>query len=454
MTKNIIKSAAEAPAELLEKAIDTTKKVSRHIKKSKLFNKQSSYWHKLGSGLISGAAGDDPSAITTYSQVGSQSGFSLLWLVSFTFPIAAIVQEMCGRIGIVTGRGLAANIRTHFPHWVLDLCVLLLFMANTFTIGADLGAMVKAVQLLLPNWNFIILLISFLIIILGLQIFMSYKRYSKYLKWLSLALLAYIGSALLAHLNWGSIFTHTVIPQISFNKDQLLLVCATLGATISPCLFFWQTSQEIEGEIADGETTIVQRQVTTKNQIHNMRIDIWSGIFFSNLIMFFIIATCGGTLFPNGITNITSSAQAAEALRPFAGNFAYCLFAIGIVGAGLLSIPVLAGSSAYAMAESFKWHEGLNKKLKQAYSFYGIIIISMLIGLLINFIGLNPIKMLIYSSIISGIVAPLLIAPIILISSNHKIMGQWSNKKLTKIIGWLIIAVMVIAAILAIVLML
>ena len=404
------------------------------------------YWNILGPGLTTGASDDDPSGIATYSQAGAQYGFHLLWLSIVTFPLMAVVQEMCARIGMVTGRGLAGTIRTHFSKKVLYACTLLLFGANAFNIGADLGAMAKGVQLLRPSLSFPILVIGFTLLSVLLQIFTPYARYAKYLKWLAMVLLAYIASALLAHLDWSSVFKHAVIPSVKFSKDQLLLICAILGTTISPYLFFWQTSQEVEQEIMDGKTTIAARQHDCHpKQIHEMRLDVWSGMLLSNVVMFFIIAACGALLFTHGITNITSAAQAAEALRPFAGNSTYLLFATGIIGTGLLAIPVLAGASSYAFAESFKLHEGLYRKFKQAHAFYGVIILSMLVGLVLNFVGLDPIKALIYSAVFNGVVAPVVLVLIVLISSNKKIMGEWVNKKSTTWLGWAVTALMAVA---------
>jgi NRAMP (natural resistance-associated macrophage protein)-like metal ion transporter len=453
MKKNRFRQAAETPAKLLERTIEATENIGRQLETdaSQALQKPKKYWDTLGPGLTTGAADDDPSGIATYSQSGAQYGFGLLWLAAFTFPLMAVIQEMCARIGLVTGRGLATNIRLHFPRKILYISTLLLFAANTFNIGADLGVMAKTLQLLIPGANFILLIVGVTIILLLMQIFMPYNRYAKYLKWLSLVLFAYVASALLANLDWGNVLKHAVIPTLSFSKDQLLLICAILGTTISPYLFFWQTSQEVENEISHGLTTILQRRGTNKEEIHDMRTDVWSGMFFSNLVMFFIIAACGAILFPHGITNITSAAQAAEALRPFAGDWAYFLFTIGILGTGMLAIPVLAGSSSYAIAESFKWREGLSKKFKSAYAFYGIIIVSMVIGLCINFIGLNPIKVLIYSAVANGVVAPLVLLPIVIISSNKRIMGEWVNSRLVKIIGWIVIIIMAVAGTAAII---
>lgn len=450
MSKNIIEKVVEAPAELLEKTIEATEDIGKKISKSKSFKKPRKYWNTLGPGLTTGAADDDPSGIATYSQTGAQYGFGLLWLAPFTFPLMSFVQEMCARIGLVTGQGLATNIRKHFPRKILYISTILLFAANTFNIGADLGVMAETLRLINPAFDFTISIILITLLLLGLQIFMPYSKYSKWLKWLSMALFAYIASALLSNLDWGNVIQSTFTPSLTFDQDQFFIICAILGTTISPYLFFWQTSQEVEDEIEHGLTTIAQRQVTTKKDIKNMRVDVWSGMFFSNLVMFFIIATCGAVLFPNGITNIESAAQAAEALRPFAGDFAYFLFTVGILGTGMLAIPVLAGSSSYAIAESLRWKEGLGKKLKNAYAFYGIIIISMLIGLAINFIGLNPMKVLIYSAVANGIVAPLVLIPIVLLSANRKIMGQWVNRKIVTIIGWLVIAIMTVAGAFAI----
>jgi NRAMP (natural resistance-associated macrophage protein)-like metal ion transporter len=409
------------------------------------------YWNILGPGLTTGAADDDPSGIATYSQAGAQFGFQLLWLSIITFPLMSVIQEMCARIGIVTGRGLASNIRTHFSKRVLYLCTLTLFAANTFNIGADLGAMAKGVQLLRPSWDFSMLVIGFALISMLLQIYLPYAKYAHYLKWLALVLLAYVASALMAHLNWNEVIHHAVTPTITWSKQQIILICAILGTTISPYLFFWQTSQEVEAEILDGKTSVAAREAkVNKRQIKDMRIDVWSGMLLSNMVMFFIIAACGFLLFAHGITNITSAAQAAEALRPFAGDKSYWLFAIGIIGTGLLAIPVLAGSSSYAAAESFKWKEGLYRKYSQAHAFYGVLILSVIIGLAINFLGIDPIKALIYSAVANGIVAPLVLALIILISSNERTMGKWVNKRSSTYAGWLITGVMVVAGVAAI----
>lgn len=412
---------------------------SSSVKKTK------DYWHTLGPGLTTGASDDDPSGIATYSQTGAQYGFQLLWLSVFTFPLMSIVQEMCARIGIVTGRGLAGNIRRHFSRRLLYISTLLLFAANAFNIGADLGAMAKAVQLISPSASYVVLVIGFVALSLLLQIFLPYVRYARYLKWLALVLLAYVVSALLANLNWGEVLKSAVSPSMTFSKDQLLLICAILGTTISPYLFFWQTSQEVEERALEGKTNVMKEHKPNPVAISKMRVDVWSGMLLSNIVMFFIIAACGALLFSQGITNIDSAAAAAEALRPVAGDATYYLFAIGIIGTGLLAIPVLAGSSSYAVSESFGWKEGLSRKFKQAHAFYGVLIFSMLIGLGINFLGIDPIKALIYSAIANGIVAPVVLAFIVLLSSNKRIMGSWANKRSTTWLGWAVTSIMALA---------
>src|SRR5581483_7131903 len=380
-SRHVVEKIASAPADLLDQGVNIGGQLSHNLPPSKALKRGEDYWHMLGPGLTTGASDDDPSGIATYSQTGAQYGFQLLWLSAFTFPLMAVVQEMCARIGLVTGRGLAGAIRNHFSRRVLYICTTLLFAANTFNIGADLGAMAKGVQLIEPKWGFGWLVIGFALLSMLLQIFTPYARYAKYLKWLAMVLLAYVASALLAHLNWGNVLKHAVIPSISFTKDQLLLICAILGTTISPYLFFWQTSQEVEEQILQGKTNLPMRRGATKADVRSMRIDVWSGMFLSNLVMFFIIAACGALLFSHGVTKIQTASQAAEALRPFAGNATYWLFAIGIIGTGMLAIPVLAGSSSYAFAESLSLREGLYRKLGQARPFYGIMIISMLVGL-------------------------------------------------------------------------
>jgi NRAMP (natural resistance-associated macrophage protein)-like metal ion transporter len=451
MNPKLLKRGAEAPAQLLDKTVTRTQVLATSMPSSKLAKKTKDYWHMLGPGLTTGASDDDPSGIATYSQAGAQTGFGLLWMAAWVFPLMGIVQEMCARIGLVTGRGLAGNIRIHFSKRILYLCALVLFVANAINIGADLGAMAKAVQLLAPQLNFSVLVIGFAVFSLGLQIFTPYARYAKYLKWLALVLFSYVLSAILAKLNWSTILHEAYIPHLNFGKTELILVCAILGTTISPYLFFWQTSQEVEDQIMKGRTTLrLRTKVTTRGEMNRMRVDVWSGMLLSTVVMFFIIAACGAILNAHGITNITSAEQAAEALRPFAGDATYFLFSIGIIGTGLLAIPVLAGSSSYTIAESFGWKEGLTRKLGQASAFYGVIIISMGVGLAMNFLGIDPINALIYAALANGFIAPIILFLIVRIASNKKVMGHWKNSFLSTTIGLLTVAAMSVSAVVAI----
>lgn len=446
----ILTKTAEVPAEALGQAVLMTQVIQEATANNTLVKKTRNYWHMLGPGLTTGASDDDPSGIATYSQAGSQFGYGLLWMAPWSLPLMAVVQEMCARIGMVTGRGLAGNIRVFFGKRLLYVCTALLFMANTFNIGADLGAMAKASQLLWPDFSFGWLVAGFAIFSLLLQIFTPYPKYARYLKWLALVLLSYILSAMLAHLNWGEVLKNGFVPHIEFSKEQIILICALLGTTISPYLFFWQTSQEVERDVELGHLTVKERQGTDAKKVKNMRFDVWTGMFLSNLVMFFIIAAAGGILFPNGIHQIQSAAQAAEALRPFAGDATYFLFAIGIIGTGLLAIPVLAGSSSYALSESLRWREGLYRQLDQAKAFYGVIIISMMVGLGMNFIGLDPIKALIYAALGNAFVAPVVLYFIVRISSDKKHMGHWVNRRFTTAVGWLVFGLMSLSAVAAI----
>lgn len=450
--KNIIERSIEAPAQALEFGIEGGQRIAKTMPLNgrQPLQKAKNYWYLLGPGLTTGASDDDPSGIATYSQTGAQYGFGLLWLAAFTFPLMAVIQEMCARIGLVTGRGLAGNIRSHFGKKTLYVSTIFLFAANTFNIGADIGAMASAAQLIRRSLDFSLLVVGFTLLILLLQIFMPYVQYARYLKWLALVLFAYIASAILAHPDWHTVLKYSVVPHIHWGKTQLLLICAILGTTITPYLFFWQTSQEIEEEIAAGKTTIESRMGSEAGEIKKMRIDVWSGMLLSNVVMFFIVAACASVLFEHGITNISTAAQAAQALKPFAGAAAYWLFAIGILGMALLAIPVMAGSSAYAISESLGKHQGLNSKLKQGYAFYGSIIISMLIGLGMNFIGLNPIKALIYSAVLNGVVAPIIIVQIVLIARSKRLMGEWSSGKLATGIGWVTVLLMTFSGLAAI----
>ena len=415
----------------------------------KLVAETEEYLHTLGPGLTTGAADDDPSGIATYSQAGAQYGFQLLWLALLTFPLMAVVQEMCARIALVSGTGLAANIRTHYSSTVLYVCTGLLFVANTFNLGADLGAMAKATQLLFPSAGFLVLVVFFAMVSLLLQIFTSYAQYASILKYLTMVLFAYVATAFIVSIDWMNVLWHTVIPSVTFSREQLLLICAILGTTISPYLFFWQTGQEIEQEVLEGKTTEYSRRGASWADIRHMREDVWTGMFFSNLVMFFVIATCAATLAAHGVTTIETADQAAQALRPLAGEWAYFLFTLGIVGTGMLAVPVLAGSASYAISESFGWKEGLYRKWWEARAFYGVIVAAMVVGLLLNLIHIDPIRALIYSAVANGLVSPIILVLIVSLSGNKKLMGDKANSLLSASIGWSTVALMAIAGVAA-----
>ncbi len=437
-------------AKALDKSVGAAIKGGRVVARAAPMRRAGEYWEKLGPGLTTGAADNDPSGIATYSQAGAQFGTQLIWTTLFTFPFMALVQEQAARIGIVSGKGLAANIRHHYSQKTLITITVLLFSANTLNIAADLNAMSAGARLLIPWLSMETLTIFFALVSLLLQIFTSYARYSKYLKYLTLALLSYVITALSIHLNWTEVIQHTLIPSISFTKEQIFLLAAIFGTTISPYMFFWQTSQEVEEHVLKGETTIKIRQhMVNKTEIRDMRTDVWSGMFFSNMVAFFIFAAAAGVLYTHGIT-VATAADAAQALRPFAGNFAYLLFALGIIGTGLLAIPVIGGSSAYAVAESFGWRYGLYRKLKQAYAFYGVIIISMVIGVVANFFHLDPIKGLIYAAVANGLVAPIILFFIAHISHDKKVMGKYRSGMLSTSFMWTTIVIMTLSGIAAV----
>jgi len=446
-----VEQTFEAPAKLLDGGIRIAREQKEVLMQKRPFRRAGEYWDTLGPGLTTGAADNDPSGIATYSQAGARYGLQLIWLSLFSLPFMAVVQEMCARIGIVSGKGLAANIRGRYTVRALYFVTALLFLANLFNIAADLGAMAAATRLVVPSLGIGTLVIGFALVSLLLQIFTSYAHYARYLKYLTLTLFAYVVVALIVHLDWTEVLIHTFIPSLTFSKDQLFLVCAILGTTISPYLFFWQTSQEVEEEILQGQTSIHARRDQASTQtIRKMRIDVWSGMTFSNVITFFIFAACAGTLYVHGITDIATADQAALALRPF-GEFAYLLFAFGIVGTGLLAIPVLAGSAAYAIAESFGWRYGLYRKLKQAYAFYGVIIIAMAVGIAANFIHLDPIKGLIYAAVANGVIAPIVLFFVVRLSGDKHLMGEYANRPLVSGLGWLTIGIMAASGIAAII---
>ena len=390
----------------------------------------------LGPGLITGASDDDPSGIATYSIAGSRAGYSVLWTALFTFPMMAAIQEMCARIGLVTCHGLAGILRRHYPRTLLYLTAAMMLGACSLNIGADLAGMAAVTNLILPlpyyKYIYSILYVGLIIYFL---INFSYKKIANLLKWLTIFLLSYIFALFFTKPDWLAIIKNTFVPQINFSKDYLILLVAILGTTISPYLFFWQASEEVEEEKAVLKKNHTKKIVLSRNRIRHMREDVTIGMFFSNLVMYFIIATTATTLFNNGLIEIKTVEEAASALRPLAGNLAYLLFSLGVIGTGFLAIPVLAGSAAYVLAETFAWQEGLDKKFHQAKAFYGVIVFSTLLGLVINFLGFQPMELLLYAAVIYGLISPYLIFLIIHIANNKKIMGPFTNGKISNALG-------------------
>jgi NRAMP (natural resistance-associated macrophage protein)-like metal ion transporter len=445
--QRFLRKIIEAPSRLTETAINQTVNLEKKVLQNKIIKNSNLYLKKLGPGFITGAADEDPSGIATYSQAGAQYGFNFLWMAIFTYPMMSVIQEMCSRISMVTGKGLAENIKKLYSKKLLYICTLLLFIANTLNIGANLGAMAKSIQLVSPSMSFAMLTIIIGLVCIILEITTPYKKYASYLKWLAMSLFAYIATGLIINMDWSAILNATINPSVSFSKDWIIMLTAILGTTISPYLFFWNSGQEVEEMKIRQTHAGADMQPITKKEIGYMRFDVWSGMFLANAVMFFIIAVCATTLFSQGITNITSAADAANALKPLAGEWAYMLFTFGIIGTGMLSIPVLAGSTSYAISESFGWKEGLSKKLKEARAFYGIIILSILIGIALNFVGIDPIKALIYTAIFNGIISPIIIFFIINISKNSEVMGKYKNSKKVNIFSFFILFVMTISAI-------
>ncbi len=409
----------------------------------------------IGPGLITGAADDDPSGIGTYSQAGAAYGSGLLWLALYMLPLMIAVQEMCGRIGLVTGKGIAGVVKTHYGRRVLRTTVALLVIANTINIGADLGAMSASTRLLFPGVPFAPLVIVFSLGIILVEIFVPYQQYATVLKVLSLALLAYIVTGVVIHPQWGHLLIRTVVPNLQFNPKYLALVVGLLGTTISPYLFFWQASEEVEEsklhESEKNERGSTSRKTGLLQRVKNLRIDTTVGMLASEVTAWFIIMTSSSVLHSHGVTNIQTANQAAAALQPLAGRFAETLFAVGIVGTGLLAIPVLAGSAAYGVAEAFGWREGLARSAGNARGFYGVIALATLIGMLLNFVGIDPIAALVYTAIINGVVAVPLLVLILLVANNRGIMGPYTNGRLSNVIGILTTAFMGVAAVVAVI---
>ena len=401
---------------------------------------------KIGPGIITGASDDDPSGIATYSIAGASQGYGLLWTALLTFPLMAAIQEMCARIGAVTEKGLAGNIRIHFKSKVfLYLLAILIILANTINIGADLAGMAAATRLLIPVSPLLIAVITTILIIF-LMVYFPYKFIASNLKWFTFALFAYIASALVTKQDWLQILVATFLPSFDFNRESLILIVAILGTTISPYLFFWQTSEEVE-EIKEEEKEKHRKIIITKHELKQIREDVSLGMFFSNIVMYAIIATTASTLYKFGINEITTADQAAKALEPIAGRASSLLFTFGILGTGMLAIPVLAGSAAYAVSEIFTWKEGLSKSFRQARAFYTIIIVSTFVGFLMNFVHINPFKALFYTAVIYGLISPVLIFFILLLANNKKVMGQYKNNLVTNILGVLTLALMTVAAV-------
>jgi len=403
-------------------------------------NKFSRFFKILGPGLVTGASDDDPSGIATYSQAGAAYGFSTLWTALITFPLMASIQEMCARIGLVTSQGLAGTIKKHYSKPILYLMLLFSFPAIVMNIGADIAGMGAVGNLLFPSIHATYFCIGFTVLLLVSIVYLPYRKIASVLKYLCLVLLVYLIVPFLYKQDWIAVMKATFIPTIKFDKDFISILVAILGTTISPYLFFWQANMEVEDKK-------IKHLVVNKRVIDEMKKDVDFGMLFSNVVMFFLILTTGSVLFNGGIHQIDTVEQAAQALKPLAGNLAYLLFAIGVIGTGLLAIPVLSGSLSYIFTETFGWKQGLDKKYHQAKAFYIIIAISLILGLALNYMGMSPIKALIYSAILYGLTAPILIAIILHISNNKKIMDKHTNGKMSNILGFAALVLMSTAAV-------
>lgn len=404
------------------------------------------FFSYLGPGLITGAADDDPSGISTYSVTGAGFGYAPLWTAIFSFPLMAAVQIMCARLGMVTGMGLAGVIRIRYPRWVLWSACTLLVVANVVNIGADLGGMGDVTQLLTGVRAFYWTPVYALILV-ALLFWTSYRTIARIFKWLTLALFSYIAAAFMAHPNWPAVLHATLVPTVEWTGAYWATLVGILGTTISPYLFFWQAAEEVEEEIAEGRATVAQREGANKREIRRSFDDVVTGMFFSNLVMYFIILTSAATLHAHGKTTISSARDAAEALRPLAGDGAYWLFSLGLIGAGMLGVPVLAGSCAYAIAEAADWVGSLELKPRLANGFYAVIAVAMAIGLGLNFAGLDAVKMLFWSAVLNGTLAPPLLILVVLLTSRADVMGEHRNGHLLRSLGWICTGVMLIATI-------
>jgi len=398
----------------------------------------------LGPGLITGAADDDPSGISTYSVAGAAYGYGTLWIALLTFPLMAAIQLMCARLGMVTGRGLAAAVRVYYPRWVLWGACSILVVANIINICADLGGMAEATQLI-TGIRPLIWIPVYAVFILGLLFWTSYKLIARIFKWLTLVLFAYVFASFYAHVDWKHALAVTFVPHLEWSRGFLAVLVAILGTTISPYLFFWQAAEEVEEERAKGRN-ISQSKGATAGELRSARADTIAGMFFSNLIMYFIILTTAATLHAHGQSNITTARQAAEALRPLAGDGAYLLFTVGLIGTGMLGVPVLVGSCAFAVAEGAAWRGSMADKPRSARKFYAVMAVVMALGVALNFTGVNAVKMLFWSAVINGLLAPPLILLVILLTSSDKVMGKRVNSPALKYLGWATFGVMTAAA--------
>ena len=402
---------------------------------------------ELGPGLITGAADDDPSGISTYSVAGASYGYATLWTALLSFPLMAAVQLMCARLGMVTGCGLASVIRTRYPRWVLWFACSLVIVANIFNIGADLGGMADAMQMITGIRAFYWTPL-FAALITGLLFWTSYRTMARVFKWLTLVLFAYVITAFLARPDWGAVARATFIPHIEWTKSYIAVLVGILGTTISPYLFFWQAAQEVEEDRDHGKTTMAQRRGSTNKELRIARTDVITGMLLSNVVMYFLILTTAATLNAHGMKNIETAKQAAEALRPLAGKGAYWLFTLGLVGTGMLAVPVLAGSCAYAIAEGANWRSAsLNVQPQVARKFYAVIAVAILVGLAFDFAGLNAVKMLFWSAILNGLLAPPLVIMVALLTSDRRVMGDRVNSRGMQALGWICALIMSAAAI-------
>jgi NRAMP (natural resistance-associated macrophage protein)-like metal ion transporter len=400
----------------------------------------------LGPGLITGASDDDPSGIATYSQAGASLGYATLWTAIVTLPLMVVVQHICAKIGMCSGRGLAGVLRTYYPRLLLYPAVFGLVVANTINVGTDIAAIGAAINMFLPV-PISVLVLPIAVAIVVLQVWGSYGLIVKVFKWLTLSLFAYVIAAFLAKPDWAAVVRATFVPHISMSSEYITTLVAVLGTTISPYLFFWEASEEVEEEVKDGRTTLEQRVGATHDEIRSEKVDTVVGMLFCNVVFYFVILSAGATLFRSGHTEIQSAADAAQALRPLAGNLATVLFAIGLIGAGLLAVPVLSGSAAYAVSETFGWRSGLDEKPRHAKRFYAVIASSTLVGVLIDFTGLDPITALFWTAVINGVVAPPLLVVVLLVANNRKVMGERTNGIWTNIVGGLAAGLMFAAAI-------